>query len=168
MVCGIDPGLKGGIAYLDDHGGLVRLLSIPTIQIAGKKRTKRVYDEEALVELFDSMQCRTYCIESNIIIPTDGRLSQVASGDGYGLLRGILRALRKEIMIVSPKGWQKGFLEGAKGRHEVKKKSVAVAKKLFPTAVLEGPRGAALDGLSDALLIAEYARRKITGGDKVD
>ena len=43
--------------------------------------------------------------------------------------------------------------------------SYKIASALFPTADLKGKRGGKKDGRSDAILIAEYGRRRLQGGN---
>jgi len=81
---------------------------------------------------------------------------------GYcqGLFEGLLIAHHARYELVLAKTWQKHFgITGAKGDKKVQ--SYMVATKLFPTAKLTGPRGGKKDGRSDALLIAEWCRRRL-------
>ena len=64
------------------------------------------------------------------------------------------------LIEVPPKEWQREFgIKGGKG-DDTKAQSYLIASRMFPGVELKGPRGAILDGRADALLIAEYGRRR--------
>jgi hypothetical protein len=86
-------------------------------------------------------------------------------GLGFGLWRGMLAAAGIPYSMPRPQDWRKavGIPSGAD-----KGASVACAARLFPAASgsLYGPRGGINDGLAEALLIAEFARREALGASK--
>ena len=79
-----------------------------------------------------------------------------------GCWQGVLAALQIPHQMVTPQRWKRTLMDG---RPKGKAASVLVAQQLFPWAApqLRGPRGKALDGRADALLIAEYVRRHHAG-----
>ena len=77
-------------------------------------------------------------------------------GVGYGIYKGILAALDIPFQEVSPIRWKREF-----SLDKDKAKSIQAAKQLFPkesTQLLKSK-----DGRAEALLLAEYARRRNTG-----
>lgn len=73
---------------------------------------------------------------------------------------------------VRPKAWQKfiglvtptnlsGSANASKRKTYIKKEVASIASRLYPNAVLYGPKGGLLDGRSDALMIAHYAARTL-------
>lgn len=77
---------------------------------------------------------------------------------GYGVWRGLLAAYGIPYDVVRPQVWKRtvGLPQKAD-----KAASVALASRLFPrlSDQLVGPRGGLIDGLAEALLIAEHRRR---------
>lgn len=168
MFFGIDPGLKGGIAILDEGAGY----SHPMPTIPTGKGSRRTYDLDEIRLRFGGGMQNDYAlgqsyfamIERQQAMPSQGVSSMFMVGYGYGVLCAMLSALRIPYEIVHPKTWQKEFaITSARG--DTKAQSVMVSKKMFPDVCLlptERSRKAS-DGMSDALLIAEFARRKYKG-----
>ena len=61
--------------------------------------------------------------------------------------------------FVTPRKWQKVVYDSAKKLDDPKRQSFELASRLFPTLEFKTRRGRILDGRSDAMLIAEYARK---------
>ena len=78
-------------------------------------------------------------------------------GEGFGWLKGVLDAYEISYQEVPPQTWKKEF-----GLNSKKEKSIEVCQQLFPDANLV-PHGCQKehDGIAEALLMAEYARRKL-------
>ena len=79
-------------------------------------------------------------------------------GQSFGFILGVLTAYGIPYQLVPPRKWKAEF--GL--LHTEKQASVDVAKRLFPRVSLlptERCRKES-DGMSDAVLMAEYARRK--------
>lgn len=100
-------------------------------------------------------------------------VNSVRTGErGVALWEGICAAWQMPLTIVPPREWQKVMLAGvAKG--DTKAASIVRANQLFPGVDLRpGQCRKDQDGLSDALLIAEYGRRQqcqgIAGGRAPD
>lgn len=161
---GIDPGLSGGIAVLQDTLGISSLLDMPTITYPKGKTTKVEYDLKRICEEISFYNNEyTVFLEKMQSMPPGFR---VQASFGLGMCQGIFEAaltMRKiKYELVLPKDWQKAFgITGEKG--DKKAQSYLIASRLFPDAELSTPRGRKLDGRSDALLIAEYGRRKLSG-----
>lgn len=105
IIIGIDPGNNGGIAVTNTEGSFVTAHKIPTI----KHKTKRKIDEDALVSLFKSMDSdeeHVVYLEQVSSMSGQGVVSMFTFGDGYGLLRGIIKTLGWEIIKVRPQVWQ--------------------------------------------------------------
>jgi crossover junction endodeoxyribonuclease RuvC len=90
-------------------------------------------------------------------MPHQGVTSMFSFGQSYGFILGVLTAFGIGYQLVPPGTWKRehGLL------HTQKQDSVAVAKRLFPGVSLlptERCRKES-DGMAEALLIAEYARR---------
>lgn len=155
---GIDPGLDGGIAFLED-GGKIAVAKTPTI--GGKE-----YDIQGmktlLVRVSKSQSIAT--IENQISMPGQGLTSTLQTGKGFGIWLGLLAGLNIPYQVISARQWQVKLFTGVKASLDTKDKSEIVAKRLFPTTDFRKSERAfvANDGLTDAACIAEYGRRTNT------
>ena len=140
---GIDPGQKGAWAMLD-----------------GEKVTVRPWNEEEFVETMQMLgqyggPCRA-ALEHVSAMPGQGVTSMFTFGTGFGFLQGVLRACSIPYELVKPQKWKKAFSVTAD-----KNTSIEVCKRLFPgVSLLPTERSRRdSDGMAEALLLAEYARR---------
>jgi len=172
---GIDPGLQGGIAIIIDEGeelhpgGLaVRTFSgigtypMPVIS-NGKKKT---YDHLLLKHLLMFNPSNVYAIlEQQQVMPKkgvkQGGKSMFTLGYGFGALKQCLVDLAIPHEVAHAQLWQKEFgISGRKGN--TKAQALLICRDLFPdlnffaTESPEKPH----EGIVDALLIAEFARRR--------
>jgi len=177
---GIDPGKTGGICCLDSKESGAYLYLIPKIN--------NVVDLRALGEIFDN-----FPVENTIItmekIHALGQVSAKSTfefGRIYGMLEGIFASKGFKYTLTTPKIWQKEMFEGVdeirkpsninkngktvKGRVDTKKMAAIACNRLFPDVDLniteKGNKSKNVhDGLADALLIAEYTKRKYGKGE---
>ena len=177
IVLGIDPGLKGGIAVLQP-GRTPRVGAMPSLR--PKKGGRETYDFAEIASLlrwFVSGGGVTAVLERLAPMPpflargggalagAGGSIANYHRGLGRGLFEGILTALGIPYHLVGPREWQDEMLPLRGG--DTKARSIARARELFPdvslypTARSRKPS----DGLSDALLIAEFGRRRLDGGE---
>lgn len=155
---GIDPGNSGGAALLNPDGSVAGA----HFKFEGLTETDlrerlvhwyREYNLIALVELVGPNRNRS-----------KGEVRQGASamftfGQNYGLLRGLLIGLAIPFEEVLPLAWQTEFRLRAKPdetKTAKKNRHKAKAQQLFPAWHIT-------HATADALLIAEYLRRKATG-----
>ena len=141
---GIDPGLSGAMAVVDDKGiGY----AIP-------------FDE---TDYIDEMRSATFCdsavkcvVEHVHSMPKQGVASSFKFGQNFGWILGALAAFGIPVELVNPQKWKKEFSCTAD-----KNTSIPVAKRLFPNTSLKAtPRCKKdHDGMAEALLMAEYCRR---------
>lgn len=146
---GCDPGKKGGLAVINE---LTHTLStIPysdTDLITSMKLLKKNFKDTRII-------C---CLEQVHAMPKQGVSSTFNFGMGYGFIKGVLEALDIPYQEIPPQRWKKEF-----GLNTDKAKSIEVCKRLFPGVnLLPTPRSKVdSDGMAEALLMAEYARRKL-------
>ena len=160
VLIGIDGGLSGGIAFLTSNGDCPIARPLPTL-LVGKSR--RVYDEQTIrKELERCLPGARAFIEFAQAMPKQGVSSTFKIGECYGLIRGMLAALGIPYEVVRPRAWQGEMLAGVDKSH-TKKASILVAKRLFPDVSLKPTDRCKKDsdGMADALLIAEYGRRRL-------
>lgn len=152
---GIDPGLTGAIAVINSKGSIT-LHDCPTLSI-GKKT---VYYPLGMVTLLKNCQQEDnqvyVAIEKVHSMPGQGVSSTFMFGEGFGLWLGILAALDIPHELITPQAWKKGMMDG---QTKDKDASRLVAVRLFPSAA-EQMKLKKHHGRADALLLAEFARRK--------
>ena len=147
LFIGIDPGKSGGIAYIDTECG-----------ISGTEP----YSDKALIDLCNSESRKGQnvmcCLEKVGARPGQGVVSMFSFGQSVGYIKGVLESFRIPYQEISPQKWKKEF-----GLNSEKAASAEVCRKLFPdVSLLATPRcKKPHDGMAEALLMAEYARRKL-------
>ena len=168
---GIDPGLSGALAVIDDQGK-PWVMDVPTFTITtqGRKtKTHQMYDmrnlSTALIEIRNGGACHAG-LEKIHAMPKQGVNSMFSMGVGFGMWEAFLCALGMTYELITPQAWKKKLMEGM-GKE--KSASVIKAKQLFPTLELTrkkivGKGEISFDGRADAILIAEYLRRNHQGG----
>lgn len=156
MILGIDPGLSGAFAWLDDDGELVDIADMPAVQVGTKHRIV-----PALVADLVLRHKVTMCWLENVhAMKGQGVSSMFSFGRSLGVVEGVLAALECPVTYVAPNVWTKSMGVGAdKGVHAQR------ACQLWPAMAdrFVGPRGGVKDGPADAALIAAhgYAARPI-------
>lgn len=146
---GIDPGKSGGIACIDTESGICYT---------------EPYSDKALIDLCrdESYSGNTEriicCLEKVGAMPGQGVTSMFNFGASYGYIKGVLEAFRIPYQEIPPQRWKKEF-----GLNSDKATSVEVCRKLFPDVNLLATECSKKphDGMAEALLMAEYARRKL-------
>ena len=154
IFAGLDPGVSGALAVIDDDGQLVTLADLPIIR-DGKLA---FVDAPALVSLMiearQGRAARIY-VERVSAMPGQGVASTFSFGVGFGSLLAACRFVAMPLELVTPATWKRAL-----GLSSDKRASLGKARLLFPTAELHLAKH---DGRAEALLIAEYGRRQFTG-----
>lgn len=104
-------------------------------------------------------------LEKVSAMPGQGVSSMFKFGRNVGALQAMLAAHKIPYTEVTPQAWQKVMHEGASrtSMPDPKDRSLAIAKKLFPNLNLLATKLSRKPhhGFVDALLIAEYGRRRV-------
>jgi len=159
IIVGIDPGLTGAVARMGTSGLSVSIHDTPSFVINGRRRD---YDVPGMIAMLnrgyisDDGSVHVF-IERQQSRPEAGVASTFKIGYGYGLWMGIVAAWGWKCTVVSPQVWQKEMYQGAVG--EGKERSLLIASRLWPGIVIPKSR----HDRADALLIAEYGRRVLSG-----
>ena len=147
---GIDPGAKGGYAVISKSETGQAVFAYP-------------WDDNFFaMEMASLMQFKEHGIVAAVekvgAMPGQGVTSMFSFGQSYGFILGVLAAFGIPYQLVSPRRWKGEF--GLIGT--VKQASVDVAKRLYPDVSLRPTDRCRKDsdGMADALLLAEFARRK--------
>ena len=156
---GVDPGFDGAIAVIFPDGVSY---NHPMPVMKGKKTS---YDLSSIRDMFTTLRSKLkVTVEIAGPIPPRikaGSLAQYHRGVNEGWL-WLFAALNIKHQAVKPRAWQRVMHAGVGGPlDDTKRKSIIAAQRLFPeVSLLRTPRcSVPHDGIADALLLAEYARR---------
>lgn len=159
---GIDPGINGALACIDQSGNIQRIAVMPVIKVG----TKNKLDPRSIIAWFK--QClkekdiRIVAIEEQRAMHKQGVTSTFSIGRGYGTLEGIVAALALPYELIRPTDWQHEMFRGLpKGK--TKELSIRVAQQLYPKQDFKKTSRCTTlhDGCTDAVLLSEFIRRKI-------
>lgn len=138
IICGVDPGRWGGIAFLGKKPSVVAMPAA----------TGHDYHITAITSLLYA-NART---ESLLVIERVTRPAALTRC--LGIFEGIGNALEYRVETVRPQEWKKHFqLHGSD-----KRQSMELAGELFPDLKDRFRRVTMDDGLADAILIAQYGK----------
>lgn len=155
IIIGIDPGKTGSIAVLtyEIGKGFYIQEEVHDMPVIDKD-----YNEDGISDLLQYFSNKTHhvFIESVHAMPGQGVCSMFNFGKGFGIIRGILSAFKMTRTFVTPQAWKKEMMEGIKDKDAARSRAI----QLFPHSSLKLCRKKDI-GRADALLIAEYGRRKL-------
>lgn len=146
---GVDPGKLGAMAVLYPSGGIVL----------------EPFGEEAFLVAFRTLSSSFFAGRKIVValehvggIPGQSAPAAFNFGDNFGFIRGVVAACGLPYELVRPQKWKKEF-----SCTSDKNTSIEVARRLFPQANLKRTERCKKDddGLAEALLLAEYARRRM-------
>lgn len=151
MICGIDPGLKGGIAFLDR--GIVLANRTPILKTKVKKKAKTYLDVGSIVALLLQNKPSHIYIEKQQAMPRQGVASTFMTGFGYGIYLGIFITLGIKYTEVSPSKWKKD-LHVTSDKDQARER----ATQIFPNAA-EMWSLKCEDGVAEAAMIAYWGAK---------
>jgi len=157
---GIDPGKDGAMAILGYRDTPI-LVPFDETEYANELRMLdplRSVDVNAEnLAVHGMIPGEAFCVVEHVsAMPGQGVTSCFSFGQNFGFILGLLRAFRISYQLVRPQKWKKEF-----SCTSDKNTSIEVAQRLFPNVDLKRtPRCTKPhDGICEALLMAEYARR---------
>ena len=151
-IIGIDPGLSGAIAILEDNK-VIELFDMPVM--SDGKKNKRQLNSAHLVKLIrdniKDSQDITMVVEQVNAMPGQGVTSMFNFGQTFGAIKGICAALGLPIFFVRPAKWKKHFelINSSKDASRTK------AIEMYPSISEQLSKKKDVNK-SDALLIARY------------
>lgn len=142
---GIDPGNKGGIAWVSNKDYMTCIMPDTTAAVLG-----------LILSMSTGLKPTVIIEQVQVMGKAFGAKAALSYGQKYGELIGIMTALGLKIVEVRPAAWKK-----AMGLSKEKDDSIALCERLFPEVILlPTPRcSKPSDGMAEALLLAEYGRR---------
>ena len=151
-IIGIDPGLSGAIAVLENNN-VLNIFDIPVMS-EGKKN-KRQLNSALLVNLLKENIIKdeevAVVVEQVNAMPGQGVTSMFNFGQTFGAIKGICAALELPIYFVRPSKWKKHFelINSSKDASRTK------AVEMYPTLAESLSRKKDVNK-SDAILIARF------------
>ena len=109
-IVGIDPGLSGAIAILEDN----KVLSIFDMPVMAEgKKNKRQLNSAQLVDIIkENVKINddiAVVVEQVNAMPGQGVTSMFNFGQTFGAIKGVCAALKLPIFFVRPSKWKKHF-----------------------------------------------------------
>jgi crossover junction endodeoxyribonuclease RuvC len=149
---GIDPGLEGAIACIDENDSVAFLFDMPVMAMG--KNKKQVNAAELGKQL---IHWQRYIGTDNLVAymeyisarPGQGVSSMFNFGKSCGIVQGILGALQIPVVFVTPVTWKKRANLSGKPKDMAR----TLAQQLYPGADLARKKDI---GRADALLIARH------------
>ena len=151
LILGVDPGLSGAVAILDQGGDIVSVTDLPVIR---DLKLAWINGSEFQSIVLGALQGRTAraVVERVSSMPRQGVASSFQFGVGFGSILSVLQTLRVSIEFVTPAVWKKSY-----GLSKDKHSSLHKARLMYPAAELHLAKH---DGRAEALLIARYGLTK--------
>ena len=151
-IIGIDPGLSGGIAILEDNK-VKEMFDMPVM--ADGKKNKRQLNSALLAQIvkdnIKDIEDTVIIVEQVNAMPGQGVTSMFNFGQSFGAIKGICAAIGLPIFFVRPAKWKKYFelINSSKdaSRTKVIEMYPSIADKLSKKKDVNK---------SDAILIARY------------
>jgi hypothetical protein len=170
LIIGIDPGLKGGIALINNDGRVKQYHKMPVIEFKntkGKRVKKTIIDiykvneiiqKEIVKDEYSYSEFTHVFLERASAMPasqngesTQGTASMFNYGREYGKLFGMLSVIGIEFSEVIPRVWKKHF-NLSKDKSEAKNLAVRLSGCNFILPRCRVPH----EGICEAYLIALY------------
>lgn len=165
---GVDHGLKGALAVINEHGGVMRTLKMPLKKVNGEESIDAFAIFSWLHLHFDEYEFDTLATGERLHAIFKAAASTTFSfGKNVGVVTGIIEAFEMDYQEVRAVEWQKYIFTTYEipETHETKKTPSGKLKKdtkIMAAIAVEkifgdNYRGLS-DGINDALLIAKYAQ----------
>ena len=165
LYVGIDNGLDGAIVAVQDNGEIYKAVIMPTIKLG-----KGISVDVCAVDMFMGDMFRAghqvVAVIETASKHSPGVMALCSTWYTYGQLISMLKLRSIKFEEVHPKKWQKEFWVSKKmpdgKKFDTKAAALQAAMKIWPNFnwTRSDKSVKAHDGLVDAALIAEYARRK--------
>lgn len=157
VYCGIDGGLSGALSILDDTGQLLEMRVMPILPVSNGRNE---YDCQKILEILLKYPNATVILEKAQFTPKLGGIASFSFGKSYGMMIGMLSALKMRYHLVAARTWQKEMLADINSEN-TKDASAIIAKRLYPEqSFLATERSRKIhSGCTDSILIATYGQR---------
>ncbi len=107
MIIGVDIGVQGAVAILDQSGALVEIHDMPVLEDGPKGR--RAVNAPLLASIIFKSHADHAFVESVNARPGEGPTGAFAFGRGRGVIEGILAAAGIPVTFISPPSWKRAL-----------------------------------------------------------
>ena len=189
-IIGIDPGVTGAMAAMNHLGEVLRVIHTPVTPVVTSGKTRHKINIPLAVEFFREIDTLAKAQSARLVVyieqvssrPTDGGIQGFNFGRNFGQWEGVVVTLGFPLQFVTPQVWKRQMIsktvampkmKGKLSKKEQnriksrvtdtrKKLAIEMANSLFPAFanILSGHKA---DGPAEALLLAEWGRRKEHG-----
>jgi crossover junction endodeoxyribonuclease RuvC len=151
-IIGIDPGLSGGIAVLE-NSKVVNIFDMPVMS-EGKKNKRQLNSAQLVTLIKQNIKINedvVVIVEQVNAMPGQGVTSMFNFGQTFGAIKGVCAALELPIYFVRPSKWKKHFelINSSKDSSRTK------AIEMYPTLSDQLAKKKDVNK-SDAILIARF------------
>jgi crossover junction endodeoxyribonuclease RuvC len=129
IVCGIDPGIRGGLAVVDSADGVGVLVDAIDILVVGAGAKERV-DVAAIRDWIDRFKPALVLIERAQAMPHQGGSSGFKYGRSVGALEAAVVLSAIPLEIVEPSAWKRYWHLPGKDKERARQRAL----ELFPNA----------------------------------
>src|SRR5690606_8170905 len=135
LILGIDPGVSGALALLNERGCVVGVADMPVLAAGTKGR--RLIDVPALIRLLQSVADRARgvraVLEEVSAMPRDGAVGAFSFGRGFGSVETALAGSGIPVTMVRPQVWKRRL--GVPAGSDSKKADAVrlIASRLMPS-----------------------------------
>ena len=154
IIIGIDPGLSGAIAILEDNK-VLGIFDMPVM--AEGKKNKRQLNSSQLVNIITDNTDKTkeiaVIVEQVNAMPGQVVTSMFNFGQTFGAIKGVCAALKLPIFFVRPSKWKKHFELINSSKDSSRTKVI----EMYPSVSEKLSRKKDVNK-ADAILIARYFR----------
>lgn len=161
---GIDPGTRGGLVAINALGEVLSAIVMPM----DGKAVSLVKVREWLVEVSLAVGRPSgrllVALEKPSVRPGQNPSGTLTMGMNWGRLQAALELSDAEYVVVTPQTWRRGLgIPQGSTRDQCKEGALDMARTQFPDLdLLPGTRRIKPhDGLVDAVLLAQYARKTL-------
>ena len=172
---GIDPGIDGGIACIDNGGA--KAVRMPTKQVKGlliekgivNPANKRLIDGTALLHILEEWAPEIIFMELVNSMPGDGKNGVLGAGIYKGAVIAVIEMCSIQVVTVYSQTWQSNLFGKIKRDKELstadrrklrKQISIDHSRLHYPQIDLRPGRCENdQDGISDAVCIADFGRK---------
>ena len=151
-IIGIDPGLSGGIAVLENNK-VIDMFDMPVMS-EGKKNKRQLNSAQLVKLIKENIKIDdeiAVVVEQVNAMPGQGVTSMFNFGQTFGAIKGVCAALELPIFFVRPSKWKKHFelINSSKDSSRTK------AIEMYPTLSSQLAKKKDVNK-SDAILIARF------------
>lgn len=155
-ILGIDPGINGAWAVVDELGAILSAAALPT---TGEGKQAMVSGAH-LVALFQHWQPAKAAVERVGSMPGQGLSSTFRFGRAVGIIEGVIASLGIPIVYVAPGVWKKHFKLAGPDKEPSRQRAI----ETWPKAATLYFNRKKDHGVAEAALIALWGQRAAVAG----